>query len=100
LTRWFHSRLKQEIETNRFKVHLLHEDSIRRLYCHCLDQYVDKGAMSEINMEWQHFKAIIIKTATEVLGRRYKRIRKKGLIFLNGYIASHINDKKKEFLKF
>jgi hypothetical protein len=56
--------------------------------------------MSEINMEWQHFKAIIIKTATEVLGRRYKRIRKKGLIFLNGYIASHINDKKKEFLKF
>jgi hypothetical protein len=33
----------------------------------------------DINMEWQDFKAIIIKTATDILGRRYKIIRKKGL---------------------
>jgi hypothetical protein len=30
-------------------------------------------------MEWQDFKGVIIKTATELLGRRYKGIRKKGV---------------------
>jgi hypothetical protein len=51
-------------------------------------------------MEWQDFKAVIIRTATEALDRRYKSIRKKGPTIWNDYTASLVNDKKKACLKF
>jgi hypothetical protein len=54
----------------------------------------------DINLEGQDFKDVKIKTATEVLGTIYKRIRKKGLTVWNDYIASLVSDKKKAFLKF
>jgi hypothetical protein len=54
----------------------------------------------DMNTQWQGFKAVIIKTAIEVLERRYKRIRKEGLTVWNNYFASLVNGKKKAFLKF
>jgi len=45
----------------------------------------------------QDFRAIIIKTATKILGRRYKRITKKGLTILNDYIALLLMKRRKYF---
>jgi hypothetical protein len=75
-----HLRCKQgnEPRKQRFSVYLSQQDSVRRLYCHHPDQYLDQRAMSpDINTKWHNFKAVIIKTVTEVLWRSCKRIRKK-----------------------
>jgi hypothetical protein len=99
LTRQFHPRCKQDNETRkqRFKVHLLQEDTIWRTYCYCLNQYLEQRAMSlDINTDRQDFKAVMINTATEVLRKRYKSIRKKGLTVQNDYIASLVNDMKRK----
>jgi hypothetical protein len=63
-----------------FRIHLLREDSIRRLYCQRLDQYLDNRTISlDINTEWEDLKETIVKAASEVLGKRYMRTLKKGL---------------------
>jgi hypothetical protein len=63
-----------------FRIHLLREDSIRRLYCQCLDQYLNNRTISlDINTEWEDLKETRVKAASEVLGKRYMRTLKKGL---------------------
>jgi exonuclease III len=101
-TRWYNAKRTSSSQRQQcFKTHLLYEDSIRRLYCKRLDLYMNNRAIgTDVNLEWKDLKEVILKAATEVLGKRYSGARKKGLKIWNDEIASLIKNKKEAFLKF
>lgn len=103
LKRWLKLGTKKENGSKKqtFKVYLLKEDSIRRLYCQRLDKYLDQRGISlNVNTEWEDLKQIIIQAATEALGKRNKKLTKRGLSIWNEKIASLIKDKKEAYLKY
>jgi hypothetical protein len=79
--RWIHKKKKETSATKScFKVHLLQQESIRKLYSSRLRTYLNHQAVStNINIEWKDLKEIILKTANDVLRKRPKRKNKKGL---------------------
>jgi hypothetical protein len=61
-------------------VNLLQQENIRKLYSSRLRTYLDHQAVStNINIEWQDQKEVIIKTVDGVLRKRPKQKYKKGL---------------------
>lgn len=82
-------------------MHLLQQESIRRLYYLRLLDYIDQRAVStNINEEWHDLKDIIIKAAGEALGSRSTKKRKKGLYIWNDEIQEIIENKKRAYLKY
>jgi RNase P/RNase MRP subunit POP5 len=94
--RWIHRKNKGTSENkSRFKVYLLQQKSIRKLYALGLQTYLDHwAASSNINIEWQDLKEVILKAANEDLGRRSKRKCKRRLQIWTKEIQKTINDKK------
>ena len=85
---------------NVFKVNLLQDDSIRRLYQMRLNQYMTYSAVGRnINNEWEEIKNIIYQTALEVLGTRKKKLNNKSLCW-NEEIKQLIKEKKEAYLNF
>jgi hypothetical protein len=60
-------------------VHLLQQESIKKLYSARFLIYLDHQAVStNINIEWQYLKEVILKTANKVLGKRPNENLKRG----------------------
>ncbi|KAJ4431069.1 hypothetical protein ANN_19662 [Periplaneta americana] len=90
-----------ELTQSCYKVHLLRQDSIRKLYCKRLENYIDHGALSmDVNQEWEDLKSVIEKAAYESLGKRYKRRSKRGIKIWSEETKHIIEEKRKAYLKF
>jgi hypothetical protein len=82
-------------------VNLLEEPSVRYLYQSRTKQYLSNSSISlNINIEWETLKSILIKSATEALGKRKKRKHKRGLHIWNEEIATLIKNKKEANLRY
>ena len=56
-----------------YKIHLLQQECIRKLYSDRLKQYTDNRAVSlNVDNEWKELKDTILKVADEILGKRKK----------------------------
>jgi hypothetical protein len=89
-----------KIYKETYEVHLLKEDSVKYLYHNRVIKVLQQNPMSRnINTEWESLKDIIIKAATESLGKR-RRYKNRGLRILNDEIAQYIKEKKQAYLKY
>lgn len=94
------SRKENQTESTLFKVNLLKDHSIRKLYETRLENYINITPKSNnINLEWNNIKEIITKAAGEALGRRKKRNNNRGLKFWNEELKEIIENKKQAYLK-
>jgi hypothetical protein len=65
-----------------------------------MEQYPCHSSISlNINIEWETLKSILIKSATEALGKRKKRKHKRGLDIWNEEIATLIKNKNEAYLR-
>lgn len=100
LTRWAKKKTTTQENQEYFKIHLLQDESTRRLYCTRLRQKLDQRAISlDVEMEWNNLEEVIYKTALEALGTRKKRKKNKGLSIWNDEIAKLIQQKKLAYLR-
>lgn len=101
LRRWITTKKSEKIFKETFKVNLLTEDSVKFLYQRRINQYLEQYPVSNnINLEWESLKTIIIKAASEAIGKRNRRYKNRGLRIWNDEIAEHIRKKKEAYLKF
>jgi hypothetical protein len=90
----------EKIYKETYKVHLLKGDSVKYLYRKRVNKVLQQNPISRnINTEWESLKDIMIKAATESLGklRRRKNIR---LRIWNDEIVQYIKEKKQAHLKY
>lgn len=99
--RWKRFKCKKKEYAETFKVHLLQQESIRKLYQRRIEQYMTQTSISRnINQEWYEIKQIIIQAANESLGTRKKNYKQRGLKIWNDELAKLISEKKKEYLNY
>lgn len=101
--RWQKPKKKHTLESVQtyYKVHLLKQDSIRKLYCKRLDECIDHRALStDVNQEWEDLRNIIEEAAYESLGKRNKRRSKRGISIWNDETKQIVEDKRKAYLRF
>jgi hypothetical protein len=81
-----------KIYKEAYKVHVLKEDSVKYLYRNRVNKVLQQSPMSRnFNTEWESLKDIIIKAATESLGkRRRRRYKNRGLRIWNDEIAQYV----------
>ena len=63
---------KAETTEGKYKIQLLEEESVRKLYQQRLESKL-KGRSGEINNDWEKLKTAVKKTAFEVLGTQRRR---------------------------
>ena len=84
-----------------YKVHLLQDKSIELLYQKRLNEYLILTPTSEnFQEEWENIKGCINKAATEALGTKYKRWKKKGLMIWNETLENVIKEKKQAYQRY
>ena len=84
-----------------YKVYLLHEESIQRLYQQRLSKNLSEyPRASTIDKEWENIKIAIKKAANEAIGTKKKYRRKKGLIIWNEEIKNAIENKQTAYQKY
>lgn len=95
LARWKTIKTAQIKNEEVFKVYLLQDESIRRLYQNRLNILLQQTETKDnIEMEWGNIKQCIKEAAAEALGRKKKIRSKKGLRIWNEEIANAIEEKK------
>ena len=101
------SRWKQQSNNNQlanelvYKIYLLQEESIRRLYQQRLTENLSEHPRAlTIDEEWEQIKIAIKKTANEAIGTKRKYRRKKGLRIWNEEIKNAIENKRTAYRKY
>jgi len=84
-----------------YKVYLLQEESIRRLYQQRLAKNLSEyPRASTIDKEWENIQIAIKKAANEAIGTKKKYRRKKGLRIWNEEIKNVIENKRTAYQKY
>ena len=84
-----------------YKVYLLQEESIRRLYQQRLAKNLSEYTRtSTIDKEWENILTATKKAANEAIGTKKKHRRKKGLRIWNGEIKNAIEIKRTAYQKY
>lgn len=88
---------KAETTEGKYKIQLLEEESVRKLYQQRLESKL-KGRSGEINNDWEKLKTAVKKTAFEVLGtQRRRKINR--LKIWNEELKEEITKKKASYRK-
>ncbi len=100
-TRWFKGgKNKSDLSNLSWKSYLLKDPSIARLYQERIKQYLKNTTMNhDVENEWKDLRTLIEKVAEEVLGKKKKNVKKKGLYIWNEDLNEAIAEKKKLYLK-
>ena len=99
MARWKKSNVKHTRENEDvYKVYLLQEESIRKLYESRLTKYiVEIPTEEDVNKEWEKIIYTIKKAANEVIGKKRKIRNRKGLRIWNSEIKEAIEEKRRAF---
>lgn len=101
LRRWKKFRTKTINSEEVYKVYLLQDDGIKYLYQQRLGAYLANiNTENDINREWENIRACIEKSAHEVIGRRKKFRKRKGLKIWTEELEQAIKDKKIAYHKY
>ena len=102
LSRWKEQSNNSKLANDLvYKIYLLQEESIQRLYQQRLAQNLSAYAKaSTIDKEWENIKMAIKKAANEATGTKKKYRRKKGLRIWNEEIKNAIENKRTAYQKY
>lgn len=81
----------------RWKIQLLEDPSIRRLYQQRLDEQI-RGRSGDVNKDWDKLKMAVKNVANEVLGMQSKR-KPNRMKFWNEELEEEIKEKKRLYKK-
>lgn len=100
-TKWKRNKPKDRNKEEVYKVYLLQDESIKLLYQKRLQNYLTNAETKDnVNEEWESLKLCIEKSANEVLGRKRKFRKRKGLRIWNEEIEKAIKEKKIAYNKY
>ena len=84
-----------------FKVYLLEQESIRRLYQDRLNRHLNSiPSGNSIEEEWRNMKRIIVQAANEAIGVKKRFRKRKGLKIWTEEIEEAVAEKQKVYLKY
>lgn len=101
IAKWKKRKTQEKRKEEVFKVYLLEEESIRKLYQNRLQKHLERNVMNEnLNEEWEDMKTCILNAACEAIGKKKKIRNKRGLKIWNDEIEEAVRDKKLAYLEY